>query len=71
MFFLSASLFAHTAPLTNNDIVTMVKEGIPDTLIIAKIQASECNFVTDVNGMKSLTEDGVSATSRLISFARG
>ena len=42
------------APLTNADIVKMVKAGIPESVILRKVQMSESNFTTSPNALIEL-----------------
>jgi hypothetical protein len=53
---------SHVAPakLENGDIVDMVKAGLPDDVIIAKIQGSTCNFDTSSSALASLKSAQVS-----------
>lgn len=48
------------AKLENGDIVDMVKAGLPDDVIIAKIQGSTCNFDTSPSSLASLKSAQVS-----------
>jgi hypothetical protein len=43
-----------TAPLTNKDVLELVKAQLPADVIIAKIQASPCNFDTSPSALKDL-----------------
>ena len=43
-----------TAPLTNTDVLELVKAQLPADVIIAKIQASPCNFDTSPSALKDL-----------------
>lgn len=45
--------------ITNRDVVAMVKSGLPEEIIIAKIQAGGGAFDTSTESLKQLTEDGV------------
>lgn len=47
------------APLTNNDIVEMVKTGISTDIIVAKIKASVCKFDTSPATLQQLKAAGV------------
>jgi hypothetical protein len=47
-------------PLTNQDVIRMVKAGLGDDLIIGKIRTSPCQFDTSVEAMLQLKGDGVS-----------
>jgi len=46
--------------LTNNDIIKMARVKLGDSIIIAKIKASPCNFDTSVDALVKLKEAGVS-----------
>jgi hypothetical protein len=43
-----------TAPLTNKDVLELVKAQLPADVIVAKIQASPCNFDTSPSALKDL-----------------
>jgi tetratricopeptide (TPR) repeat protein len=45
--------------LTNQDIIKMTKQNIPEAIIIKKINASKCNFVTNGDALVALTKAGV------------
>lgn len=47
-------------PLTNDDIVQMLKAGLDESTVIKAIQANESAFDTSVNALVSLTSAGVS-----------
>ena len=47
------------APLTNADIVKMVKAGIPESVILRKVQMSESNFATSPNALIELKRQHV------------
>lgn len=47
-------------PLTNDDVVQMVKAGFDETTTIAAIDATDSNFDTSVQGMMALKGAGVS-----------
>src|SRR5215469_7792699 len=40
--------------MTNDSVITMVKAGLPDSVIIAKIRASERKFDTSTDGLVKL-----------------
>ena len=42
------------APLTNKDVLELVKAQLPADVIVAKIQASPCNFDTSPSALKDL-----------------
>ena len=56
---------AGTAPvgplLKNQDVIKMVKAGLDDALIIAKIGSSKCQFDTSTDALIQLKQSGVSA----------
>ena len=59
---LAAPSFAQSppdAPLTNADIVKMVKAGIPESVILRKVQVSESNFATSPNALIELKRQHV------------
>ena len=45
--------------LTNADIVKMVKAGIPESVIVRKVQGSESNFATSPNALIELKRQHV------------
>ena len=47
--------------LQNKDVIKMVKAGLDDTLIIAKISSSKCQFNTSTDSLIELKQSGVSA----------
>jgi hypothetical protein len=49
------------AMLQNEDIIKMVKQGINDLFIIAKINSSKCHFDTSTDALIRLKQGGVSA----------
>ncbi|MGO9239429.1 MAG: hypothetical protein ACLQBJ_01360 [Bryobacteraceae bacterium] len=48
------------APMTNRDVIRLVKANISEELIIAKIKQSKTRFDTSVDGLVALKEAGVS-----------
>jgi len=46
-------------PLTNSDVVKMVNAGIPESVILRKIQVSETNFLTTPDALISLKQHHV------------
>ena len=46
--------------LTNSDIIKMTKAGLPDSVILAKIKSSDCNFDTTTDVLIKMKEAGVS-----------
>ena len=49
------------APLRNEDVIKMVKAGVDDAIIIAKISSSKCQFDTSTDALIQLKQSGVSA----------
>jgi hypothetical protein len=56
---------AQTVPakgvLQNDDVVKMVKAGLEDSIIIAKIKTSKCQFDTEPDTLITLKQSGVSS----------
>jgi hypothetical protein len=48
-----------TAPLTNKDVLELVKAQLPADIIIAKIQGSSCSFDTSPGALKDLKSAAV------------
>lgn len=59
LLFFSTAVFAQSAKLTNKDVVEMVAAGLPESVIISKIKASEVVFETDLPALKSLQQAGI------------
>jgi len=57
-FLISGALAAET--LTNDAVVTMVKTGLGEELIISKVKAAEGQYDLSVDGILMLKRDGVS-----------
>jgi len=56
----TASLGQQTqAPLTNADVVKMVKGGLPESVVVSAIQKSPGNYDTSVDGLIALHKAGV------------
>ena len=55
----SFAQLTYDAPLTNADIVKMVKAGIPESVILRKVQMSESNFTTSPNALIELKRQHV------------
>jgi hypothetical protein len=55
-----ASLADATQPLTNNDVVQMVKAGLPESTILLSVQNSPANFSTAPADLIALKKAGVS-----------
>ena len=47
------------AKLTNADVVEMVQQNLPESIILAKIQSSECAFDTSGSALVELNDAGV------------
>jgi hypothetical protein len=45
--------------LVNQDVLDMLKTGLPADIVAAKIKASNCNFNTDLDALKELKEKGI------------
>lgn len=56
---LACTAAAAEAPLTNADIVKLVKAGVSADTIVAKIQASETAFATDTDSLVALANEKV------------
>lgn len=48
-------------PLKNEDVVKMAKAGLDDSIIVAKIGSSQCQFDTSTDALIQLKRIGVSA----------
>jgi len=46
--------------LTNNDVARMIKAGVPENIILRKIQTSESNFSTSADALVKLKKAGAS-----------
>ena len=59
--FVTSSVFAqqNQQPLTNADVVKMVKSGLPASVIANAIQANDTDFDVSANGLISLQKAGV------------
>jgi len=57
----SATAASSGATLQNEDVIKMVKAGLGDDLIIAKIGGSKCQFDTSTDALIQLKQSGVSA----------
>jgi outer membrane lipoprotein SlyB len=60
LFTVSSAVCA--APMTNDDVIKMVKGGVGDSLILQQIDRSEPAFDTSVDGVIRLKKSGVSDT---------
>jgi hypothetical protein len=68
--FLAAGLLLSAAPLhaqqppkalTNDDIVAMVKNSLPEDVIVNAVQANTCDFDISANGLIALKKENVSS----------
>jgi hypothetical protein len=50
---------ADSGVLTNRDVLSMVKAGLPPGVVIAKIKSSACDFDTSPNELGDLKKVGV------------
>jgi hypothetical protein len=50
----------HTTALTDDDVISMVQHGVPESTILAKIKTSETNLNTSPDAAEILKEAGVS-----------
>ena len=57
---LLAPCLALAAPMTNDDVITMVKGGLGEATVIQAINASEPKFDTSPDGLVKLKQGGVS-----------
>ena len=57
---LMAPLFAVAAPMTNDDVVKMVKGGLSDATVLQAIEGAEAGFDTSPDGLVKLKQGGVS-----------
>lgn len=51
----------HAKPMSNDDVVTMVKAGLPDATVISAIHAQETNFDDSASALVNLKKQGVSS----------
>jgi hypothetical protein len=49
------------SPLTNNDVVKMVKSGLPEATIVNTIATSDTQFDLSSAGLQALSQSGVSS----------
>jgi tetratricopeptide (TPR) repeat protein len=49
-----------SAVLTNDDIIKLVQAKLPDSIVIAKIKSSSCDFDTTADGLIKLKQAGIS-----------
>src|ERR1043166_6932475 len=48
-----------TKPLTNDDVITMVKNGMPESVVVSAIQSHSGNFSTSTSELVRLHKAGV------------
>ncbi len=58
-FLLAVPLAAIAAPMTNDDVIKMVKGGLSDTTVLQAIDAAEPGFDTSPDGLVNLKQGGV------------
>ena len=51
----------NTKPLTNDDVIAMVKGGLPETTVINAINAQESNFDVSATALIKLKQQGVNS----------
>jgi outer membrane lipoprotein SlyB len=68
---LAASGAAWAAPMTNDDVIKMVKGGLADATVIQAIEAGEPGFDTSPDGLVALKQGGVSDAVIQRILARG
>jgi hypothetical protein len=62
---------APPAPLTNQDVVALVASGLPDAVIVAKVQTSDCRFDTSPDALVQLRASHVPDTVLLAMVQAG
>jgi hypothetical protein len=63
MAVLTLSAFAQgKRPLTNDDVIKLVKSGFTDDVIVAMIEANDSAFDVSISGMTSLKDAGISSS---------
>ncbi|MGH7185009.1 MAG: glycine zipper 2TM domain-containing protein [Pseudomonadota bacterium] len=58
--FCAAPLIGFAAPMTNDDVIKMVKGGLGDATVVQAIDAAEAGFDTSADGLVKLKQGGVS-----------
>src|SRR5262249_40554726 len=53
------SAFAQQKPLTNDDVITMVKSGMPESVVVSAIQSRSGKFSTSTSELVRLHKAGV------------
>src|SRR5207247_7544158 len=51
----------NTKPLTNDDVIAMVKGGLPETTVISAISAQDSNFDISATALIKLKQQGVNS----------
>jgi len=59
-FLLAMPLAANAAPMTNDDVIKMVKGGLNDATVLQAIEGAEPGFDTGPDGLVKLKQGGVS-----------
>jgi hypothetical protein len=59
IFLLSTFLFSADDPITNNDVLDLVEEGVSSKLVVAMIKNAETNFDTSKETILALRDKGV------------
>lgn len=57
---LAAAALAQPKPLTNADVISMVKGGLPESVVISAIQANPANYDISPNALIALKKAGIS-----------
>ena len=60
LFMLLVPLYALAAPMTNDDVIKMVKGGLGEATVIQAIDGAEPGFDTSADGLVKLKQGGVS-----------
>lgn len=50
---------AEKPPLTNQDVIKMVRAGLSESIVVATIQENRCNYDTSPDGLIALQKAGV------------
>ena len=70
LFTMSFALAQSQKPLTNADVLRMVKAGVPESAIISSIQSTNCNFDLSPDALVVLHRAGVSQKILEVMMAR-
>src|SRR3990172_5200559 len=60
VFLCAAPLLAYAAPMTNDDVIKMIKGGLGEATVIQAIDGAEAGFDTSPDGLVKLKQGGVS-----------